>query len=54
VLFTTGEPQIDYNQSYIFTSNKFVASLEAKIEQKQALLEEAWLCKIAVEENKER
>ena len=49
-----GEPQTDYSQSYILTSNEYVASLEAKATRKQALLEEAHVRKIAVEENKEK
>jgi hypothetical protein len=48
------ELQIGYNQSYILTFTKYVASLEAKAARKQALLEDARLCKIVVEENKER
>jgi hypothetical protein len=48
------EPQIDYSQSYILTSDEYVASLEAKVAQKQALLEDTRLRKIAAEEGKER
>ena len=54
ILLVGGEPQIDYNQSYILTSDEYVASLEAKAAQKQAILEDSQLRKIAVEENKER
>jgi hypothetical protein len=49
-----GEPQIDYSQSYILTSDEYVASLEAKAARKQAILEDSRLRKIAAEENKER
>jgi hypothetical protein len=53
-LLVAGEPQIDYNQSYILTSDKFIASVEAKATRKQVLLEEARLCKIATKETKKR
>jgi hypothetical protein len=49
----TSEPRIDYNRSHILTSDKFVASLEANATQKQALLEEAEMQRLLVEENKE-
>jgi hypothetical protein len=44
VLLATSELQNDYSQSYILTSDEFVASLEAKVVQKQALLVDAGLC----------
>ena len=33
-LSAIGEPQIDYSQSYILTSDKYVVSLEAKVARK--------------------
>lgn len=52
-LLPTGELQIDYSRSHILTSNEFVASLEATVAHRQALLEEAQVWSIAAEENKE-
>jgi hypothetical protein len=48
-----GEPQIDYSRSHILTSDEFVASLEAKAAQKQAILEEAHSRRRTIEETKE-
>jgi hypothetical protein len=49
-----GEPLIDYSQSYILTSDEYVASLEAKATKRQTLVEDARLRKLAAEENKKR
>ena len=49
-----GEPQIDYSSSHTLTFDEYMASLEAKAAQKQALLEEARVRKIASEDSKER
>jgi hypothetical protein len=54
LLPTGGEPQIDYIMSYIFTSDEYMASLEAKLARKQALLKEARVYKIAAKESKEK
>lgn len=54
LLPTSGEPQIDYTMSYILTFDEYMASLEAKLARKQALLKEAKVCKIAAKENKEK
>jgi hypothetical protein len=48
-----GESQIDYSRSHILTSDEFVASLEAKAAQKQAILEEAHNRRRVAEETKE-
>jgi hypothetical protein len=53
-LHVGGEPQIDYSRSYILTFDEYVASLEAKVAKKQAVLEEAKARKIASEETKEQ
>jgi hypothetical protein len=48
-----GESQFDYSRSYIFTSEEYVASFEAKASRKQALQEETRLRKVVANENKE-
>jgi hypothetical protein len=42
----TSEPHVDYNHNYIFTSDEFVASLEAKAACRNQLVEEARLKKL--------